>query len=475
MAVDGASGRINDMEPMTRWHERLVQKTIHPLLRTTPMYRAWVGFLLAVIAWAVYAYSQQLRHGLVVTGMRDRISWGLYVSLFVFFLGISYAGTLISAILRASHARWRAPVTRMAEFITAVALLTGAAFVLIDMGRPDRILNVYRFGRWQSPIMWDVIAVTTYLTASVLYLLMPMIPDLALFRDHLKGRVGPIREWLYRSAALNWIGTPGQKRALTRGIVVLMIVIIPIAVSAHTVASWIFGMTLRVGWNSSVFGILFVTGAIFSGVATLVIVMAILRRIYHWEEYVTEKHFRYLGYLLGVFAAIMFYLNVSEYLTAGFKLEEGEQFTFHQLFVDEFSGLLIFFLFGGLALPVLLMLYRRTRTIAGVVIAAVLVDVAMFIERYLIVVAGLRNPTMPYEPADYFPSWVEWSIFAGGLAFFTLAITIAVKVFPMLAVWEMVEEREEALGGEASGEPVPFDAADLDELMVSSALEESPS
>jgi molybdopterin-containing oxidoreductase family membrane subunit len=235
-----------------------------------------------------------------------------------------------------------------------------------------------------------------------------------------------------------------------------MIVIIPIAVSAHTVASWIFGMTLRVGWNSSIFGILFVTGAIFSGVATLVIVMAVLRRVYHWEEYITEKHFRYLGYLLVVFAAIMFYLNVSEYLTAGFKLEEGEQFAFHQLFVDEFSGLLIFFLFGGLALPVLLMLYRRTRTIAGVVTAAVLVDVAMFIERYLIVVTGLRNPTMPYEPADYFPSWVEWSIFAGGLAFFMLAITIAVKVFPMLAVWEMVEERKEARGGELSREFAPI-------------------
>jgi molybdopterin-containing oxidoreductase family membrane subunit len=158
-------------------------------------------------------------------------------------------------------------------------------------------------------------------------------------------------------------------------------------------------------------------------------------------------------------------------LTVGLN-RGGEQFTFHQLFVDEFSGLLIFFLFGGLALPVLLMLYRRTRTIAGVVTAAVLVDVAMFIERYLIVVTGLRNPTMPYEPADYFPSWVEWSIFAGGLAFFMLAITIAVKVFPMLAVWEMVEERKEARGGELSREFAPI-AVEGDGLVGDLHLEES--
>ena len=151
---------------MNDWRQRLIQRTVSPILHTTPAYKAWVGFLVAVVAWALYAYSHQFREGLVVTGMRDRISWGLYISLFVFFIGISHAGTLISAILRASNARWRAPVTRMAEFITAVALVTGASFVLVDMGRPDRILFVYVYGRWQSPIMWDVMAITTYLTAS---------------------------------------------------------------------------------------------------------------------------------------------------------------------------------------------------------------------------------------------------------------------------------------------------------------------
>ncbi len=437
------------MESMTTWTERLVRKTTRPILKTKPIYWLWVGFLLVVIGWAFYSYTRQWQDGLIVTNMRDRISWGLYISAFVFFIGISHAGTLISAILRASHAKWRAPVTRMAEFITAVALICGAAFVLIDMGRPERILNVYLFGRWQSPIMWDVMAITTYLTASVLYLYTPMVPDLALFRDRLEGKVNPLREWFYRTSALDWTATTGQRRALARGITVLMLIIIPIAVSVHTVVSWIFGMTLRVGWNTSIFGVLFVAGAIFSGIATLLILMAILRRIYHWEEYITELHFRYLGYLLAAFAAFMIYVNISEFLTAGFKLEEGTEFAFRQLFLEDFSTMFWFYIVLGLMVPVLIMVIPKTRTIAGVVVAAVLVDIAMFFERYFIVVTGLRVPLMPYEPADYMPSFVEWSIFAGGVAFFALMTTLALKVFPMLAVWEMVEEHEHQIALDA--------------------------
>jgi Ni/Fe-hydrogenase subunit HybB-like protein len=445
MAVGRTGGRSRVVESVTRWRERLIAKTTKPTLRTTPWYWVWLSFLIVVIAVGVYSYSTQWRDGLIVTNMRDRISWGLYISAFVFFVGISHAGTLISAILRASKARWRAPVTRVAEFITAFSLIIGALFVVIDMGRPERIFNVYLFGRWQSPIMWDVMAITTYLTASVLYLYSPMIPDLGLFRDRLADKAGPVRNWIYRTLALDWIGTPSQFKYLTKAITVMMIIIIPIAVSVHTVVSWIFGMTLRVGWNTTIFGVLFVAGAIFSGIATLVIILAILRKIYHWEEYLTKKHFVYLGYLLAAFAAVMLYVNISEFVTTGFKLEEAGEFAFRQLFLEDFSVMFWFYIIGGLITPLVLMVVPRTRTIAGVVVAAILVDVAMFLERYFIVVTGLRVPLMPYEPASYFPSIVEWSIFAAGLAGFALLITVAVKIFPMLAVWEMVEEREYAI------------------------------
>ncbi len=430
------------MEPLRTWQEGLEESTLEPARTTTRTYWLVVGGLLAVIAWALYAYYIQVRDGLVVTGMRDRISWGLYITMFVFFIGISHAGTLISAILRVANATWRTPVTRMAEFITAVALMTGALFVVVDLGRPDRFAHVILYGRWQSPIVWDVIAVTTYLTGSLLYLYLPMIPDLAFFRDRLTGAVARWRSGLYRILSLNWRDTDTQKRQLHTSISIMMVLIIPIAVSVHTVVSWIFAMTLREAWNSAIFGFFFVAGAIFSGIASLIIMMALLRRVYRLEAYITLKHFQYLGYLLAAMAGVMLYANISEYVTAGFKFEEGAEFVFRQLFVAEFAPYFWFYLVAGLLVPIALMLWPRFRTIGGIVTAAALVAIAMWVERYFIVVTGLRAPLLPYEPANYTPTWVEWSITAGGFAFFALLVVLFVKVFPIMAVYEMVEERK---------------------------------
>ncbi len=431
------------MDSVIDYQERLEQTTLRPALTTSRGYWVLVGSLLAVIGLGLYAWTTQLDDGLIVTGMRDRIAWGLYISVFVFFIGISHAGTLISAILRVTKAGWRTPITRIAEFITVVALICGASLIIVDMGRPDRLLNVLIHGRWQSPILWDVLAISTYLTASVVYLGIPMVPDVALFRDRIGAQMGGWRARFYDFFSIGWQGYPGQERAVMRAIGILSIIIIPIAVSVHTVVSWIFGMTLRVGWNSTIFGLLFVAGAIFSGIATLVIVMAVLRKVYRLEEYITEVHFVNLGYLLAAFTLIMMYINASEYLTTGFKLEEGEEFLFRQLFLGQFAGMYWFYFIGGLAIPGLLILVKRTRTIAGVVTAAVLVDVAMFTERYFIVISAQRVPLMPYEPFNYIPTWVEWSIFAAGVSLFVLLIAVFVKVFPIMAVWEMVEERKE--------------------------------
>lgn len=441
------------MESVKEYRERLEEVTLRPALETSRAYWFLIASLLAVIAVGAYAFFTQLDEGLIVTGMRDRIAWGLYISAFVFFIGISHAGTLISAILRVVHAGWRAPITRIAEFITVVALVCGATLIVVDMGRPDRLLNVLVHGRWQSPILWDVMAISTYLVASVVYLGIPMVPDIAMFRDRMAAMGHRWRTRFYEFAAIGWQDLPDQRRALLRSIGVLMIIIIPIAVSVHTVVSWIFGMTLRVGWNSTIFGLLFVAGAIFSGIATLVIVMAILRKLYGLEEYITEKHFINLGYLIATFTLIMVYINISEYLTTGFKLEEGEEHLFREIFLGQFAGLYWFYFFGGLLLPGLLILFKKTRTIPGVITAAVLVDIAMFAERYFIVVSAQGVPLMPYEPFNYVPTWVEWSIFAAAVAFFILLIAVFVKVFPIMAVWEIVEEKE--LSGELNPELEP--------------------
>ena len=423
------------------WQARLERLALAPLAGTGRAYWLWLGGLLAIIAWGLYAYSTQITSGLLVTGMRDRISWGLYIASFVFFIGISHAGTLLSAILRATKARWQLSITRMAELITVVALMVGALFPFIDMGRPDRVMNLFLYGRWQSPLMWDILAISTYLTGSTLYLLLPLIPDFARARDRLGPTASRFRRTLFTLGAVGYRGTPAQRRALERAMTVMMIVIIPVAVSVHTVVSWIFAMTLRVPFNTTVFGPFFVAGAIYSGIAAIVVLMAVLRRLLHFEEYITVTQFRGLGYLLAAFTLIMTYFNLQEYAVHGYKLEAGMPFHFEQLMTGPFATLFWFYLLGGIALPGLLILNPRTRTIRGITVAAVLALLGMWVERYLIVVAGLRVPLMPYTPADYFPSWVEWSILGGAFALFALIISVFAKLFPVISIWEVVEHR----------------------------------
>jgi Ni/Fe-hydrogenase subunit HybB-like protein len=423
------------------WRERLVGLALAPLSATSRAFLIWVAFLVAVIGIGLYAWATQLQNGLIVTGMRDRISWGVYIASFVFFIGISHAGTLLSAILRAVKARWQLSITRMAELITVVALLVGALFPIIDMGRPDRVLNLVWFGRWQSPLIWDILAIGTYLTGSTLYLLLPLIPDFALARDRLGPGANRFQRFLFTTAAVGYHGTPAQRRALDKAMTVMMIIIIPVAVSVHTVVSWIFAMTLRVPLNTTVFGPFFVAGAIYSGVAAIILLMAVLRHVLRLQEYITITQFKGLGYLLAAFTLIMSYFNLQEYAVHGYKLEEGMPFHFAQLMTGPFWPLFWMYILGCILLPGLLILWPRTRTIPGICAAAALALLGMWLERYLIVVTGFRVPLMPYAPSDYLPTWVEWAILAGAFALFMLIITAFVKLFPVISIWEVLEHR----------------------------------
>ena len=265
-----------------------------PLLKTGPGYWLLIFVLVSTVLWGGYAYVTQFRLGLGVTGLNRPVYWGFYITNFVFFIGISHAGTLISAILRLCQAEWRRPITRMAEAITVLVLIFGAGNVLLDLGRPDRVLYVLRFMHFTSPLIWDVISVTIYLCASTTYLYVAMIPDIALLRD----RITDWRQPIYRVLALGWRGSHEQEHRLQTAIAIVAIAVIPIAVSVHTVVSWVFAMTIQPMWHSSIFGPYFVVGAIYSGIAALLLTMILLRKIYHLEDYLKEIHFEYLGQLL---------------------------------------------------------------------------------------------------------------------------------------------------------------------------------
>ncbi|MBI2867443.1 MAG: polysulfide reductase NrfD [Chloroflexi bacterium] len=422
----------------------LEKTAMQPLLRTSRWFVLAMVVLGVGVVWWFFAYSFQLRDGLQVTGMRDTVMWGLYIVNFVFFIGISHAGTLISAILRVTGAGWRTPITRMAEVITVVALMIGAVMPITDLGRPERMFNLIVYGRYQSPILWDLLSITTYLTGSLIYLYLPMIPDLALLRDKLPASVSAWRRKLYTLLAAGWTGTPTQKRRLERAIAIMAILIIPIAVSVHTGVSWIFGMTVRPGWNSTIFGPYFVVGAIFSGIASILIAMVIFRRIYHLEAYITKKHFVYLGYLLLAMGVIYMYFTAAEYITVAYKLEENDKQLLKLLITGSQAPWFWAFSIGGTLLPCLMVAHPRTRTIPGILVAAILVNIGMWLKRFVIVIPTLQVPLMPFDFGRYEPTWVEWSVTAGAFAGFFLIFAAFSKLFPIISIWEVAEQEEKA-------------------------------
>lgn len=415
----------------------LERRLLEPLRRPGAGFWLLVGGLLLVMGWGGFAFFRQVQSGLYVTAMRDRIFWGLYVSLFEFFLGVSMAGTFLSAALRLTRAAWRAPITRTAEIMTVSGLVVALLFIFLDIGRPERVHYMLLFGRWESPLIWDVLGVSTYLVGSWVYLYFGMLPDLALCRDYLGSTVSAPRRAFFRLTAIGWTGRPAQVRALATVLGMMTVVMVPVAVMMNAVASWIFSMTLREPWNHSMFGIYFVGGAAYSGIGLIVILLVALRRVYRLEEHITRKHFVYLGYLLATFAAIMAFFNVSEFVTAAYTLAGDTHFAVYQMISGGLAAVFWVYVWGGLVLPIAIVLLPFTRNITGIVIAGIAANIGMFLERYFLVVGGLRVPLNPYEPPNYSPSWVEWSLMAAGIALFTLMVVVLMKVFPPFSLWEM--------------------------------------
>jgi molybdopterin-containing oxidoreductase family membrane subunit len=395
--------------------------------------------ILAILGgWVIF--GRQLLYGLGVTGLNQPVAWGFYIVNFVFFIGISHAGTLISAILRLSKAEWRRPITRMAEVITVVVLAIGGFHPVLDLGRPDRMLNIFSAGRLQSPLLWDVSSITAYFMASTVYLYIPLIPDIALLRDR-----GARPQWLYKFMAWGWQDTPRQRHVLERAVSILMVLVIPIAVSVHTVISYIFAMTLQPGWHSTIFGPYFVVGAIFSGIAALLVVMIVLRKIFNLERYLKEIHFDHLSKLLLIMSLLWFYFTFSEYLTAFFGNEPSEMRVFYYKLTGPYAPWFWGMVACNFLIPVAILSFRRTRRVPGILIASIAVVIGMWLERLNIVVPSLANPRLPYASGFYVPSLVEWAMFAGGIATFILGFVLFARFFPLISVWELQEGREEAV------------------------------
>jgi len=254
----------------------------------------WTGALIVIALIGAFAYYRQLRYGLVVTHMRDYVSWGIYISNFVFFVAISLVGSLITAVFRLSNVYWSTPLTRIAEIIAVSAIVFASLIIIVDMGRPERFMNLFIYGRIQSPIMWDVIVISTYFVISLFLLYLPLLPDLKILIAR-EGKDAKGLQKLYRLLGSFWKGLDIQKKINNKAITILCITIIPVAFCIHTVTSWLFATTYRPGWDSTNFGAYFISGAFLVGAGGVVVAMYVFRKVYKLEKYITEMHFDKMG------------------------------------------------------------------------------------------------------------------------------------------------------------------------------------
>ncbi|MFP5260700.1 MAG: NrfD/PsrC family molybdoenzyme membrane anchor subunit [Blastocatellia bacterium] len=413
------------------------------------------GILLA----AICAFGYQIYKGIGVWGLNRPVFWAFDITNFVFWIGISHAGTLISAILRVTGAEWRRPVTRCAEAITVFALMVGAMFPIVHLGRPWLFYWLAPYpnerGLWpnyRSPLLWDFFAINTYLLGSLIYLYLPLIPDLALVRDKSTG----LRRKIYSKLSLNWRGTQRQWSRLEKAVQVMAVIIIPVAVSVHTIVSWDFAMTIQPMWRSTIFGPYFVAGAIFSGIAALIIAMAIIRRVFRLEEYLKPLHFNNLGLLLLTMSLLWFYFTFAEYLTAWYGNEPVEKTVFQSKVSGPYSPLFWAMVVCCFIVPAPILAFRRLRTVAGTVVASVCVVIGMWLERFLIIVPTLAQPRLAFNWGSYRPTFVEIVLTAGTFAYFVLLYSLFTRLFPIIAVWEYKEGLTHAEHGTAAGHGRPL-------------------
>jgi Ni/Fe-hydrogenase subunit HybB-like protein len=413
---------------------------------TNNKYRLWMAILLVIIFFGIYAYYRQLRFGLGVTAMRDYTSWGIYISNFVFFVAISLVGSLFSSILKLNKNKWSSPLTRISEIIAVSAIIVAIVIIIVDMGRPDRFFNVIWYFRIQSPIIWDVMIISTYLIISFLLLYITLLPDLARCRDKLT----TLPKWqktLYKLLAINWHNHPIQLAKLKKISMILSVTVLPIAFAIHTVTSWLFATTWRPGWDSTNLGPYFVSGAFMAGAAGIIIAMYFMRIHLNLRDYITLKLFDNMGRLLVLLSLVYLYFNINEYLGPAFKMVgvEGEHII--ELFVGKYAGLYWFVQLAGLIIPIILLIFKPFRKPLPITIISLFVILGAWLKRFLIVIPSLQHPYLPIQGVDdsylsYFPSWEEWSITVASFAGFLLMISIMVKLVPIIPLKEEEDEGE---------------------------------
>ncbi|MBI5418883.1 MAG: polysulfide reductase NrfD [Deltaproteobacteria bacterium] len=397
---------------------------------------------LAVGGGLLWAY--QIRNGLGVAGYTHPVNWAVYITNFVFWVGIAHSGTLISAVLYLFHARYRTSFNRPAEAMTVFALMVAGLFPLIHLGRSwvfyylipyptERQLWV----NFRSPLIWDVFAVGTYFTVSAVFFYVGMIPDLAIARRRREG----IRKTIYAVLSLGWRGTGRQWRHYNMLYLFLASFATPLVASVHSVVSWDFAMSLLPGWHTTIFAPYFVAGAIFSGTAMVITLVVPMRKTFNLYRYITDDHFESIAKILLLTSLIVSYAYVIEFGLAWYSGNIFETELFRYRALGHYKVFFWIMVACNSIIPLTLFAMRLRRNIPYLLIVSLLVNVGMWLERFVIIVSSLSRDYDPYawNALIYRPTYVEVGITLGAFGMFFMLYLLFVKTLPLLSISEIKE------------------------------------
>jgi molybdopterin-containing oxidoreductase family membrane subunit len=430
---------MHDPLPREKMND-LVMEAMH---ETPFQYWLVVGVLAVLVVVCLFgAWGYMIFTGMGVAGINRPVFWGLFISTFVFWIGISHAGTFVSAILRVFKAEFRRPFTRAAELMTTFGLAAGAMYPLIHLGRVWTFYYMIPYpnqrGLWtnfHSPLAWDLIAITTYLLGSTMYLFLPLIPDVAMARDRSKGW----RYWLYKVLSLGWRGTETEWKHLNAAIKIFAWVIIPVMFSVHTIVSWDFAVSMTPGWHSTIFGPFFIAGAVFSGVSAVTMVLFIIQlSMPKLRYFIRSEHFDGLGKLVLIFSFVWAYFYFNEIMVEWYGGEAANKEVMNYIMQGPNAWMWYLMLVCNLAIPMLLWSKRIRRNPWMMFVISFFINIGMYIERVVIIPITLSRGRSPFDWGEYSPR-IELVIAVGSLSLFLLLYALASRVIPLIPVWEVQE------------------------------------
>ncbi len=405
-------------------------------------YLAGLAFtlLLAVMLHVLWAY--QVHSGLGVVGKMHPVMWALYITNFVFWVGIAHSGTLISAVLFLFRARYRTSFNRAAEAMTVFALMVAGLFPLIHLGRSWVFYYLIPYPNqrqlwvnFRSPLVWDVFAVGTYFTVSLVFFYVGMIPDFAAAKQHVEG----MRKRIYTILSLGWQGTQREWRHYNMLYLFLAAFATPLVASVHSVVSWDFAMSIVPGWHTTIFAPYFVAGAILSGTAMVITLVVPMRKSLSLHEYITDDHFESIAKILLFTSLIVSYAYIVEFGLAWYGENIFERETFRYRLLGDYRYLTWTMLFCNSVVPLTLFARSLRRNTAFLFAVSILVNVGMWLERFVIIVTSLSHDYDPYNWGIYKPTFVCLGIDIGSFGLFFMLYLLFVKNLPVLSISEIKE------------------------------------